>query len=358
MRKRIALLLAALLLFGLTAACRGEKEEGRETGLFYEATGISPDAVLLTVDGREIPSWRYLYWLTYNCDFIHSSYERTGDTLDWSAPLSGGSLAEYAAQQALQSTALYATVENWAETYGISVTEADRRAMADDWTEKTEHYGGEEAYLAALADMGLERADAETMSADYYLYSHLYDLYRTAGSGLYPADGAVDRFGEEQGYLCVDNILISTADVPEGDTEALAQRRQRAESVFSQLNSSPDPAAGFAALADTYSDDPDRAQYPAGRTFLPGRGVLPAAVEEAAQSLEDGQWSGLIEAENGFYILLRKQPDEEVIAGDYFDSLLQKAAEEAEIKPEKAYQEIHTGEFYEKLTILRRAADS
>ena len=37
---------------------------------------------------------------------------------------------------------------------------------------------------------------------------------------------------------------------------------------------------------------------------------------------------------------------------------LQKAAEEAEIKLEKAYQEIHTGEFYEKLTILRRAADS
>ena len=56
MRRRhfAALGLAVLLALSL-AGCGGEKaEEERTSGLYYEACGISPDAVLLTVDGREV----------------------------------------------------------------------------------------------------------------------------------------------------------------------------------------------------------------------------------------------------------------------------------------------------------------
>ena len=357
MRKQMTALLLALLLAVFSAAC-GRGEDERKAGLFYEATGISPDAVLLTVDDREVAAWRYFYWLAYTCDFIRTSYERTGETLDWSAPLSGGTLADYAAQQALENVALYATVENWAETYGVELTKEDQTAMAEAWAKKTESCGGEAAYLSILADMGLERTDAEKLSEDSYLYNGLYSCYRTEGSELYPAPGEVEAFAEECGYLCVDQILISTAEVPDGDAEALTQRRQRAENIFSQLNAAADPAAEFAALADTYSDDPERELHPSGRTFVPGSGSLPAEVEAAAQALENGQWSGLVEAENGFYILLRRQPDMEVIAGDYFDSLLQAAADQAAIRLEKECQELNTGEFYEKLNLLRQSSAS
>ena len=67
-------------------------------------------------------------------------------------------------------------------------------------------YGGEEAYLAVLARMGLDRAEAEAISGDYYLYEHLYDLYCTEGSELAPAEHDLETFAQEQGYLTVDHI--------------------------------------------------------------------------------------------------------------------------------------------------------
>ena len=358
MRRQLTICLLALLVLTMTASCGFGGDSQREEGLFYDAAGISPDEPLLTVDGREVPAWRYLYWLTCTCDFIRDSYESAGQTLDWSEPLSGGTLADYAKQQALSSTALYATVENWAEQYEISLTEEDREALETDWTEKAASYGGEEAYLAVLANLGLTRADAQALSADHYLYKELYTHAQSQESPLHPQEGELAAFAEEKGYLCVDMILISTADVAQDDAEGMAQCRERAESVFSQLNASEDPAGTFAALAQSSSDDADRAAYPEGRTFLPGAGVLPAGAEEAAMALEEGQWSGIVETEEGFYILLRKPVDLEAVAGDYFDSLLQQAADQAEIRLTEAYDTIGTGEFYERLTIARQASET
>ena len=353
MKRRIALALAALMTL---TACGGGEE--RQEGLFYEAAGISPDAVLLTVDGRDVPAWRYLYWLTSICDTIRASRGQEGKTLDWSEPLLGGTLADYAKQQALASTALYATVENWAETYSIALTDADRDALEEDWAEKAASYGGEEAYLAALADMGLERADAMAMSADHYLYQALYEWSLTEDSPLHPAEAELEAFAAESGALSVDFIRISTAGVDTGDTEAMDQRRQEAEAAFAALNASADPAGDFAALAETYSDDENRARHPMGYTLTPGDGTLPSVCEEAAAALEAGQWSGIVEAEDGFYILLRRPLDQTAAAGACFDQRLQAAAEAAEIRLGKTYDAIHAGEFYERLVTARQQADA
>ncbi|MFQ8819454.1 MAG: peptidylprolyl isomerase [Oscillospiraceae bacterium] len=59
-------------------------------------------------------------------------------------------------------------------------------------------------------------------------------------------------------------------------------------------------------MAATYSDETDRDQHPSGYTFTVGDGTLPAACEEAAQALEEGQFSGVVEADDGFYLILRK----------------------------------------------------
>ena len=143
-KKTVAALLVCLCL----AACSAPTETG---GLLGQASGLEEEEVLLTVDGREVPAWRYLYWLAYTCDRVAARYRDAGVTLDWRAPLEGGTLADYAKDQALADTALYATVENWAEKYGCRLSETEQQAAA-------EHE--EPEYLETLADMGLDQARA------------------------------------------------------------------------------------------------------------------------------------------------------------------------------------------------------
>ena len=282
MKRCIAFCLALGAALSLTA-CGGGDTEG---GLLYEASGIRPDTVLLSVDGRDVSAQRYLYWLAYACDYIADYYD-SGEGIQWGDTVSGQSLEDYAKDQALQNAALYATVETWAEDYGCTLTDEDRTAMDREWAARVAQYGGEEAYLAVLARMGLDRAEAEAISGDYYLYEHLYDLYCTEGSELAPAEHDLETFAQEQGYLTVDHIWLSTAAADPADAEAVAACRARAEEAFSKLNGSADPAHDFAVLAATYSDETDRDQHPSGYTFTVGDGTLPAACEEAAQALGD-----------------------------------------------------------------------
>ena len=137
------------------------------------------------------------------------------------------------------------------------------------------------------------------------------------------------------------------------DPEAVAACRARAEEAFSKLNGSADPVHDFAVLAETYSDEPNRDQHPDGYTFALGDGTLPEACEEAVQALEEGQFSGVLEAEDGFYLLLRKPVDLSAVAPDYFDALLQAAADSAEISTTRALENLDVSSFYEALTEAR-----
>ena len=221
MKRCIAFCLALGAAISLTA-CGGGDTEG---GLLCEASGIRPDTVLLSVDGRDVSAQRYLYWLAYACDYIADYYD-SGEGIQWGDTVSGQSLEDYAKDQALQNAALYATVETWAEDYGCTLTDEDRTAMDREWAARAAQYGGEEAYLAVLARMGLDRAEAEAISGDYYLYEHLYDLYCTEGSELAPAEHDLETFAQEQGYLTVDHIWLSTAAVDPADAEALYRELQ------------------------------------------------------------------------------------------------------------------------------------
>ena len=200
MKRHTACILTLTAVLFLSACA----EADAEGGLFYQASGIRPDTVLLSVDGREVTARRYLYW-----------------------------------DQALESAALYATVENWAEDYACTLTDEDRTAMDREWAARVAQYGGEEAYLDVLSRMGLDRTEAEAISGDYYLYRHLYELYCTEGSQLAPAEHDLETFAQEQGYLTVDHIWISTADADPADAEAAAACRAR----HLQRRDGPGPAS-------------------------------------------------------------------------------------------------------------------
>lgn len=333
MRKRIGALALALCL-GL-GGC-GVKGEKADASLLGRAAELGEEEVLLTVDGREVPAWRYLYWLAFTCGQIREKYKDGGLALDWDAPVTGGTLADYAKDQALADTVLYATVENWAERYGCVLSEKERAALAAAWEEQCAAHGGEEAYLKELADLGLDRLRAEELSEVGMLYAKLCQLCCTEGSEL---SGLLEENGEG---LTVDRILIRAGE----DREAA---RERAAEVFSRLNGAEDPAAAFSRLAA----EGDDAAGP--RAFLPGDGTLPPSLEEAALALEEGQCSGILESEEGFSILRRLAGG--VPAEEAFDRLLQEAAEGARLQTAPAYDGLDAAAFDAALSKLREEGE-
>ena len=357
MKRVFALLLAAALCAGLLAGCGKAKEGTVKSGLFYDASGISPDTVLLTVDGRDVTADRYFYWLTDGCDSMKSYYTKQNKELDWDTEFSGQKLGDYVKKQALTTAVLYAVIESWANKYGCTVTDEDRSGINTEWEKKAKQYGGEQAYLDLLANLGLDQASAEQLSEDYYLYKHLYEVYSDPSGKLHPDDATLKSYASDNQYLTVDEILISTEGVGKDDTAALKEKRERAEMILGKLNASSNPLEYFTTLAGTYSDD-NRDDYPHGFTFSAGSGTMPDAFESAAKSLEENKWSGIVETDEGFYIILRKPLDMDTVSADYFDHLLRSAADSAKIKYADEYNSITAADFYNGLIQAREKQNS
>jgi hypothetical protein len=208
MRKTLAGILLCAALAVLTG-CGAAAGQTAEQSLCQQASGLRPDAAVARVDGLEITAERYLYLLAVNCDYLSDSYSGAGRTLDWTAPLgSGQTLAGYAKQRALETAALYAEIELLSQRHGCGLTAEDESAVAADESARAEQLGGAAAYARRLAWLGMSQTGARQLSGDYRLYRHLYALYTTPGSALYPAAGTADAAG-------FDALLESAADSAE-----------------------------------------------------------------------------------------------------------------------------------------------
>ena len=123
-RLAASVVLSALLVVGISAS--GILTNGHRTdGLFYQASGIRPDAELLTVNGETIDAEEYLYWLAYDCEYLAYNVQ----DLDFDAELSEGmTYGAYAKQDALETVKLYAVVRQWAKRGNVTLSDADRLA--------------------------------------------------------------------------------------------------------------------------------------------------------------------------------------------------------------------------------------
>lgn len=301
------------LLCLLLTACGGARQAGeRQYSFWEEASGLPEDMVILTVDGREIPARRYLYWLERALESARAHYGQ--GEVDWTAPVEDGTLADYVKEQALADTVLYATVENWAEQYGCTLTEEEQTAARQSQTGELEAVGA--------------------------LYQKLCRLCREGELPLTPSAAELAAYAEETGQLTLDRILIAAG----ADREAA---RHRAEEAFAALNSADDQHAVFERLMEG-DDDPRSA-----RTIRLGDGEWSASLEQAALALAEGQISGILESEEGFSILRRLPPEREALLDGYFDARLQAAADAAVVCCTQEYEELEVEALARRFWLLR-----
>ena len=258
--------------------------------LLGQAADLNESETLLVIDGQNIPAWEYLYWLALDCRQMEERCEAAGEPVDWTAPLSeGGTLEDLVKADALADTALYAAVGTWAAL------------------EQGRH----------LTETGVQ-------------YAKLYALYETPGSALAPAENELALFEQQTAPLTAERLLIPF----ESDREAA---RQKAAELFAHLNTAADPSAAFdALLAET------------GGALLEEADWTPS-LQDAAATLEPGQFSGIIETENGFVILRRLPADRDALREAYFDSLLQDTADASEIQVSSAYETLRPAAFWTAL---------
>ena len=265
--------------------------------LLGQAADLDESETLLVIDGQSIPAWEYLYWLALDCRQMEERCDAAGEPVDWTAPLSeGGTLEDLVKADALADTALYAAVGTWAAAYGCTLTDAERNALPE------RHY----AYLTLEQGRHLTETGVQ--------YAKLYALYETPGSALAPAENELALFEQQTAPLTAERLLIPF----ESDREA-------------------DPAAAFdTLLAET------------GGALLEETDWTPS-LQDAAAALEPGQFSGIIETENGFVILRRLPADRNALREAYFDSLLQGAADASEIQVSSAYETLRPAAFWTAL---------
>lgn len=326
-----------------------------QEGICYEATGVSPDAIVASVEGNTATADLAAYYIIYNASYLDSFMSYYGMTLDWTAEVEDGvTMNDYVLRDARDAVCQHLVLENLAAHYGAGLTEAQESELADTESAYIEQYGSEEAYEAEIAKLGITRATYDRVMRANYLYSNLYDLYLTEGSALYVSDAELASYAAELGYISADHILLLTKDMTTGEAlsdDVIAEKKAQAESLLAQLNAytGDDLVSYFRELADEYSEDSGRASYPTGYTFTEGQMVT--EFNDAAYALAEGAVSEIVESSYGYHIILRLPLDEaaaaDTVRADYFDSAIQTASSAAEPSVSDAFDKLSPQALYE-----------
>ena len=129
------------------------------------------------------------------------------------------------------------------------------------------------------------------------------------------------------------------------------------EQILEMLDQAGDSAPSvFSYIADQVSQDPGRSYYPNGYLVTEDADFLPE-FKEAALALEENQYSGIVETDAGYHIILRR-PIRQYVADQYLSDLISVAMDNAEMTYSDAYNTLDIRQFqidYQTYTALHSA---
>lgn len=330
---------------GAAAMILVDRNGHRGDGLFYQATGIRPDAQLLTVDGTAVEAEEYLYWLAYDCEYL-SSYM---GSIDWDASITEEmTYGDYAKTDALETVKMFAVVRRLAKEHNITLSQEDEDALAQQRTEYVSYYGDEAAYADQIRLMGVSEAAFARINAGYYLLNRVADAACTESGALYPGEEALLAHSQSRGFLTARLLYLSTAELSETE---IAARRALAEDDLRQLQETPSSQAAYDLMGQMIAEL--GLQSSENDLTFTAESADPA-LYDAVSKLEEQALSGVIEAENGFYVAMRMPLDLDAVAQDYFSSRFTQLRQEASVTTSRAYDRLNTGAFYTRLLTLRQ----
>ena len=336
MIKRFVAMLAVAVLLAGSALFYYQKTGTRTDGVFYQASGVRPDAPLIRVDGAAVTAEEYFYWLDSVCEYL-ASY--AGGTPDFNAAVTESmTLGQFAKADAAKTVILYAVVRDMAQKYDISLTEEDHAQLDTQHQQYVAYYGGQETYLRQLQLLGISQEMLRRIEEVPYLYNRLFRAYADPAGKLYPGEEALRSYGEEKGFVTAQLLYFPTADLTGSEKAAM---RDIASDYAAQLTAAADKQSTYAVLATqlglTVSAD--------GFTF--SAVDSDAAVYQGVAALAPGQVSGVVEGASGFYVALRTETNYAALSQDLFNIYLQDRQDSAKVEySDRYYDRIDAGSFY------------
>jgi len=316
----------------------------RKDGLCYAASGIHPDCQIVTINGTPVSAEEYLYLVSYDCQYL-SQYV---SNIDWNAEVSDGmTYGSYVKTDALETAKLYTILRQWASKNGITLTDADKAAMAAERAQYVTYYGSEEAYANMIKLVGISEATYKDTSSVYYLYSHIYEQFCDPGSKLYPGADVLSSYGADGSYATIKEIFLSTTGLTD---EEKAAKQAQAQAIAEELKAASDISAAFDTLSSV-SEDSVAQKNPNGVTFAAGS-LGNQVLEDAVASLGEKQVS-VVESSGGYYVVVRLPLDASGLLESYFSKELADARSSAAVTYSKEYNNLDVGSFYTALTQKR-----
>lgn len=309
------------------------------------AAGVSPEDVLLTVNGEEVPADLVLYWLNYACYYFMYSYG-----------IYGMSMAEYGDQlidDAVSICLSEVLLRQKAAQLGCLPTDAQAQQA------QAEMEGDPDTLKLFRESYGLTDQSIQYL----YLANAYYDNMLAAVTHE-PSQEELEDYLDSSKIYRVKHILLKTVDdnrKPLPDDE-IAAKKARAEELLSQLQgvAADGLEAKFDELMMANSED-DPQSNPDGYIAGPSMKMV-EPFETASMALEEGGLSGIVETEFGYHIILRLPIPEETLAehrNGFRASSLQAQAEqwqqEAQVVRADALDQLDAADFYARMNAYQTA---
>ena len=309
------------------------------------AAGVSPQDVLLTVNGEEVPADLVLYWLNYACYYFMYSYG-----------IYGMSMAEYGDQLIEDAVSICLSevlLRQKAAQLGCLPTDAQTQQA------QAEMEGDPDTLKLFRESYGLTDQSIQYL----YLANAYYDNMLAAVTHE-PSQQELEDYLDSSKIYRVKHILLKTVDderKPLPDDE-IAAKKARAEELLSQLQGVSADAleAKFDELMMANSEDNPQ-DNPDGYTAGPSMTMV-EPFETASMALEEGGLSGIVETEFGYHIILRLPIPEETLAehrNGFRASSLQAQAEqwqqEAQVVRADALDQLDAADFYARMNAYQTA---
>lgn len=276
---------------------------------------LDSTAEAMNVSGVSVPLGEVNFYLRYQQTQMQSFYGSYfgEDFMNQDLMGLGTPYGETVRDTVVETLQEYYVVEAHAEELGISLTDEEKNAASE----------AAKAFLAANDSKALS-----AMTADEATVTHVLEMMALQNKVYNDRAATIDTEvdPEEAAQKRISYVMTSTAGTSDADgnvteltEDELSEKKELMEAILSEAEESGDLNAAakaheLSATSTTYGKDDS---------------VLDDAVKNAADALAEGEFSDVIEAENGYYIVYMENTYDEDATQTKIQSILSQREREA-----------------------------